>query len=236
MSWRPRKRVYKLPNDRRKTVWIARYGLDAAGKELLAKPDWNHGSATFELRKDAQRAIDEELAKPATERERVYTVGGYLPHWLTTRPRSERTDHTNQHRITRVLKLKIEGRALSDWDLRRLRRRHAYELVARMLGDQGRSAGGCRAILRALSAMTEDAITDELCEINPWKGAKVRDDDPRAHKAPRELRIWSFEEMHEFASFAGSCEPMIRVLSDCGLRLGECLALERTDHRPGSSK
>jgi integrase len=233
MSWRPRKRTYKLPNGRTKTVWIARYGLDAAGKELLAKPEWNRGRATFELRKDAQRAIDEELAKPASERERDSTVGGYLPRWLATRPRSERTDHTNEHRISRVLSLKIEGRSLKDWDLRSLRRRHAYELVARMLDDQRRSAGGCRAILRALSAMTEDAITDELCEINPWKGVKVREDDPRAHKTARDLRIWSFDEMHEFASFAGRFEPMIRVLSDCGLRLGECLALERTDYRPG---
>ncbi len=86
------------------------------GRErTTAKPDWNHGSATFELRKDAQRAIDEKLAKPASERERVSTVGGYLPHWLTTRPRSERTDHTNQRRITRVLKLKWSWRASVAW-------------------------------------------------------------------------------------------------------------------------
>jgi integrase len=39
--------------------------------------------------------------------------------------------------------------------------------------------------------------------------------------------------MHEFASFAGPYEPMIRTMSDCGVRLGECLALHRADHRDG---
>lgn len=232
MSWRPKKRTLKQPTGKAKTVWIARYGLDTTGKELLAKPRWNNGSATFVLRKDAQRAIDEEIARPANERARVSSVGAYLPRWLATRPRSERTDHTNEHRISRVLGVRLEGKRLTDWELRELRRRHAYELVARMLEDQRRAPGGCRAILRALSAMTEDAITDEFCEVNPWKGVKVRNDDPRAVKDPKEMRIWSFEEMHEFASYAGPYEAMIRVLSDCGLRLGECLALEWGDHRP----
>jgi integrase len=60
------------------------------------------------------------------------------------------------------------------------------------------------------------------------------------------------EQMHAFAAAAGRvrdarrdeptrlerwravyAEPMIRVISDCGLRLGEPLASERTDVRPG---
>jgi integrase len=38
--------------------------------------------------------------------------------------------------------------------------------------------------------------------------------------------VWSWEQMHEFAAASGD-EAMVRVLSDCGLRLGEMLALER---------
>ena len=69
-----------------------------------------------------------------------------------------------------------------------------------MLTGRQRSPGGARNILRALSAMAEDAITDELCEVNPWAGIKVRDDDRRALKRSRELRVWSFEDMHAFAA------------------------------------
>jgi len=43
MSWRPKKRTLKQPTGKAKTVWIARYGLDTTGKELLAKPHWNNG-------------------------------------------------------------------------------------------------------------------------------------------------------------------------------------------------
>lgn len=132
-----------------------------------------------------------------------------------------------------MLEIKIEGKRLKDWDLRELRRRHANELVSKMLKDQGRNPGGCRAILRALSAFAEDAITDELCELNPWKGIKVRDSDKRAKKPPNKIRVWTFDEMHEFASHGGQYEPMLRTVADCGVRLGECIAIQRTDYHGG---
>jgi integrase len=113
--------------------------------------------------------------------------------------------------------------------MRDLKRRHRDELAARLLVDQGRAPGGARNILRALSAMFEDAITDELCDTNPWKGSRLRDDDRRSTKAPKELRVWTFAELHDFATAAGRYEPMIRTLVDCGLRAGELFALRRED-------
>jgi len=77
--------------------------------------------------------------------------------------------------------------------------------------------------------MAEDAIGDELCEFNPWIGVKVRDDDRRAMKHSRELRVWTFDEMHSFAADAGRFQPMIRALADCGLRIGELFAVERAN-------
>lgn len=225
MSWRPKKRTYEL-DGRTRTVWIARY-RDRHGKVRIAKPDWNGGKGTFALRREAQRAIDEAIAAPAPER--ASAVGGYLERWLDTRPRSERTDRTNEGRIRAVLDVELEGLALRDWDMRRLRPRHRDELATRMLRDQGRSPGGTRNILRALSAMFADAITDEMAELNPWQGAKIRDDDRRATKRARELRVWTFEQMHAFAAAAGRYEPMVRTLSDCGLRIGELFALRRAD-------
>ena len=107
-----------------------------------------------------------------------------------------------------MLDVELEGLPLAEWDMRELRRRHAAELVANMLTDQGRSPGGARNILRSLSAMTEDAITDEVCELNPWLRLKVRDDDRRATKHARRLRVWSFDEMHAFAAQAGPYETI----------------------------
>jgi hypothetical protein len=73
MNWRPKKRTYKLPTGKTKTVWIARY-KDDRGNIKIAKPAWNGRSGTFELRREAQRAIDEALA--AREPERAESVGG----------------------------------------------------------------------------------------------------------------------------------------------------------------
>lgn len=222
MIWRPKKRI--MANG--KTVWIARY-KDHHGKVRIAKPEWNGGNGTFALKREAQRAIDEAIAHRTPER--ASTVAGYLDRWLRDRPRSERTDRTNEGRIRNVLRLEVDGLELSEWDMRELRRRHRDQLVTRMLTDQGRSPGGVRNILRALSAMFEDAVTDELAEVNPWQGAKVRDDDRRAVKRPRKLRIFSFDQLHDFAAAAGAYEPMIRTLADCGLRVGELFALRRED-------
>ena len=62
---------------------------------------------------------------------------------------------------------------LPTWRLRDLRRRHAIALVDHLLVEQGRTLGGVVTILRSLSAMAEDAITDDLAEINPFKGIKL---------------------------------------------------------------
>jgi hypothetical protein len=84
MSWRPRKRLRSLPNGKTKAVWEARY-KDARGVVRVVKPAWNGGKGTFELKREAQRAIDEAVAQPAFER--ASAVGVYLDRWLETRPR-----------------------------------------------------------------------------------------------------------------------------------------------------
>jgi integrase len=83
--------------------------------------------------------------------------------------------------------------------------------------------------LRWLSAMAEDAITDEVADLNPFKGVRVRANDPRAKKKRRPIRVFSFEEMHRFAKAAGRYEAMVRVFTDTGMRLGEVLPLRRED-------
>jgi integrase len=102
-------------------------------------------------------------------------------------------------------------------------------LVDHMLRVQGRATTGVVGILRSLSAMAEDAITDEVADLNPFKGIRVRANDPRAKKKRRPIRVFSFEEMHRFAKAAGRYEALVRTFTDTGLRLGEVLPLRRED-------
>lgn len=149
--------------------------------------------------------------------------------WTDRHPRSERTNATNEHRIGRLVDVEVEGIALKDWPLRELRRRHALVLVDHMLKNEGRATTGAVGILRALSAMAEDAITDEVCDLNPFKGIRVRASDPRAQKKRRPIRVFSFEEMHRFAKAAGRYEALVRTFTDTGMRLGEVLPLRAED-------
>lgn len=98
-----------------------------------------------------------------------------------------------------------------------------------MLKTEGRATTGAVGILRSLSAMAEDAITDEVCDLNPFKGIRIRANDPRAQKKRRPIRIFTFEEMHRFAKAAGRYEALVRTFPDTGLRLGEVLPLRPED-------
>jgi integrase len=205
-------------------VWVARYtGSD--GKYRIAKPRWNRGKGTFLLKREAQQAIDEAYGLS----DRPDTLGEYFATWPTHHPRSERTNETNEHRIGRVLEVEVEGIPLKQWPMRELRRRHALALVDHMLRVQGRATTGVVGILRSLSAMAEDAITDEVADLNPFKGVRVRSNDPRAKKKRRPIRVFSFEQMHAFAKAAGRYEAMVRVFTDTGMRLGEVLPLRAED-------
>jgi integrase len=207
-----------------KVVWVARYtGPD--GKQHIAKPKWNRGKGTFDRKADAQQAIDEAYGLSG----RPDTLGEYFTNWTAKHPRSERTNATNEHRISRVVDVEIEGVPLEGWPLRELRRRHALVLVDHMLRVHGRATTGAVGILRALSAMAEDAITDEVADLNPFKGIRIRANDPRATKGRRPIRVFSFEQMHAFAKVAGPNEPMVRVFTDTGMRLGEVLPLRCAD-------
>jgi integrase len=200
-----------------RVVWYARY-TDSRGRRRSA--------GTFALKGEAQEAIDKVYRRV----ENPETLGAYFETWTSRHPRSKRTNDTNEHRISRLLEVDVEGRELQDWPLADLRRRHALALIDHMLRVQGRTTTGAVGILRSLSAMSEDAMTDEITDINPFRGLRIRANDPRAKKQPRQIRVFAFEQMHAFAAVAAKrWEPMIRTFSDTGMRLGEVLALERGD-------
>lgn len=201
--------------------WVARY-TNRQGERVSA--------GTFKRKHEAQAAIDaayaaedEQLLRP------LETVGGYAATWTERHPRAERTNTTNLSRVRAVLDVELEGRRLRDWPFRELRRRHAVDLVDVLLQEQGRAHTGAQNVLRTLSAMAEDAITDEAAEVNFARGVRVRANDPRVVGATRPPRVFPFAELHRFAEAGGAHEPLLRVFTDCGLRLGEVLGLHRRD-------
>jgi hypothetical protein len=139
-----REKPIKRRNPSGEIVWMARYaGRD--GKRHIAKPTWNRRKGTFRRKADAQKAIDEAYGLS----DRPDTLGDYAATWTERHPRSERTNATNDHRISRVADVEIEGIPLKDWRLRELRRRHTLALVDHMLRTEGRATTGAVGILRA---------------------------------------------------------------------------------------
>ena len=214
-----RERPIPRVNPSGEKAWVAR-ATDPTGKRRYR--------GTLKLKREAQEAIDaayEEWENPPARRD---TVGDYAADWTKRHPRSARTDYDRNSKLRQVLDVAVEGRRLRDWPLAELHRNQARELVDHMLTQQRRAAAGAGAILRVLSAMAEDAIDDQCATVNAFKGVRVRAGDPRVTKPARETRIWTLAQMHDFAAAAGSRnEPMIRMLSDCGMRVGEMLALRR---------
>lgn len=93
----------KRRNPSGEVVWVARYtGRD--GKRRVAKPSWNRGKGTFVRKSEAQRAIDEAYEIAATPD----TFGEYFATWIERHPRSERTNATYEHRVSRVTDVQVE--------------------------------------------------------------------------------------------------------------------------------
>ena len=254
---RPRQTPYKRTYSSGRTAWVARY-YDLQGRTRYAKPSWNGYKSSFSLKADAQAAIDEALERPYGNG--LVSDGrleAYFGLWLEQHPRSQRTNKTNKDRIGYVLDVEIDGRPLGEWSFDELRRRHVLSLVDHMLRVEGRAARGARGILSALSAMTEDAVGDDVAAHNPFIGVRLRGNDPRIRKPARKPRIWSFKQMREFARgglpeiraatrrprdprrrgcyktkdrfYSGEdYEALILVPGFTGLRLGEILALKRS--------
>lgn len=217
----------------------------------LRKPRWNGGKSTFARKADAQAAIDDALELLYGHgSEEPAKIGAYFELWIERHPRSKRTNETNADRISRLLDLEIEGLPLHDLTFDELRRWHVLLMVDHMLRVEGRAIQGVRGILSAFSAMAEDAIGDDAAAVNAFAGIRLRRNDPRVRKAPRKVRVWSFEQMRAFArggcpevraatkrpdSKWGRCYPphdyeaLLLTPGLTGLRLGEFLALRRSD-------
>lgn len=224
----PLKRV----NPSGETVYVARY-TDQKGQRR-SNGTYAKAGPCRTARADgsccAQHAIVAAYELDVQAPVRRDTVGGYFEKWLVLHPRSERTNYTMRGRVLRVLDADLDGRKLREIPLADLRRSDAVLLIDVLLRERGLAASGAQGVLSTLGTMWRDARDDGFLHadaMNPFLDLRVSRADPRVRKAPRRIRVWSWEEMHALCAAAGAWEPMLRVLSDCGLRLGEMLPLER---------
>lgn len=238
---RRRETPLKRKNPSGEIAWVARW-TDQTGKRRYGFPPDIAG--TYRLKREAQDAIDACYEREAKGPARPDTFGTYAATWTTVHPRSKRTNRTNDCRIRAVLDIELDNAPLKDWPYDRLKRKQANLLVDYMLREQGRAYTGVGNIIGTLRAMSEDAIDDEVIDANPFAGVKVRANDPRIRKQRRKVRVWSWQQMHDFAracvhgSKGGDeiaawrrqyAEPMVRALTDLGLRVGEVLPLYMGD-------
>jgi integrase len=260
---RRREHPIKRTNPSGKQRWVARY-TNLEGKEKSAgtfdhkgpckEPDPVAAGPRREC--CAQHAIDqaylnEEAAPPAG----VITIGEYATRvWPERYPRSKRTARSHKTRLKAAMAIPLEGRPLGGWAYPDLRPRHATDLVDHMLREEGRAAKGAAGILNSLSVLNKDAVRDEHTEINFVADVEVRANDPRVRKAPKKARVFTFDQLREFAA-AGRAEvrrttpkperdkgngetlyypaidyePMLATITLAGPRVGEVFALLRTE-------
>lgn len=158
------------------------------------------------------------------------TLAEYADYWFEWHPRSESTDRANRSRLNAAFAIDLEGKLFGEYRISEVKRWHVHAVLDALL-KQGRAASGTRSVLAALSTMFSDAVDiDELIEFNPFLRVRLNSNDPRIQKPSQDTLIWSLDQMREFARAGGDeYEPMIRLMSDCGLRLGEVFGLTWDD-------
>ncbi len=198
-----------------KTRWQAR--VDAKGKRVSL--------GTFASKKEAQAAIAQHELKVGAPAPTT-TVREYAGVWLERHPRGESTHDTHEQKVNSVLGLEVDDKPLGDYVYSEFRKTHAKQLLA-VLMDNDHNKGGIMAIVRSLSAMTTDAVEDEVVEYNAFsKLTKVISRMPAEEAEPR--RIFPIEDLKKFAH----CSPdpahvMTYVLT--GMRLQEAFTLTHAD-------
>jgi hypothetical protein len=64
--------------------------------------------------------------------------------------------------------------------------------------------------------MCEDAITDEIADVNFVRGVRVRANHPRVRGATRPPRVFGFDELRRFAAHGASANRCCASSSTAG--------------------
>src|SRR4051794_2489606 len=184
-------------------LWLARITMPDGRVRQLGR---------YERKRDAQRAIAVELerleASPEERRGRM-TFREFLEIWPEQFPRRPRTMETNLTRINRYVVPHLPQRG--HVPLRDLRRSTLRELQATLLRKR-LAKETIDGIFTALSAMLSDAVDDELIDVNPARGFRVKPADPRLRpKRPPQIRRAVPPE--EVGGFMAALKPRFRAVS-----------------------
>ena len=227
-QWDPQPRIN--PSGKRVFVAWVPNGTDAKGRVK------KQSLGTFARKRDAQDAISAHFnpSSPTPSGLRSTTIGEFQKRWSAApSARSVRSQRSHESRLRRAFDIDIEGMPLKEWDPRELKRRHV-DLLVNALFDSGAAPGGVRGVLSSYAVLIQAAWDDEFCETNVFSRVRIRAGDPRRKKDNREARPWTLAQLHTFATFAPTVQATAQyhVMADCGLRIGEMLALELCDVAP----
>lgn len=176
-------------------------------------------------------AYEQDTARP----EKVGTVRAYAGVWLKEHPRSERSNRALQGRVDAVLDENLGDGRFGDMLFADVERKHAVKLREVLLVRQGRALRGARSVIGAVNTMWLDALDDGWTRTqSPFLRLKIKASDPRIRKAARKPRLLSWERICAIAAAGGEHAPMLLVLGECGVRIGEALAVQRCDVKLGA--
>lgn len=234
---RRREKPIKRVNPSGKERWVARYtaleGLRKSAGTYDLKGPCKQPDPTQPGRREccAQHAIDaaylnEEAAPAAGEK----TIGQYREIWPDRYPKTRQTARSHKTRLKAALAIPLEGRTLAEWPYRDLRPRHVTDLIDHMLTVDGRAAKGAAGILNSLSVMTKDAVRDEYAEINFVADVEVRANDPRVRKKPKRIRVFTFDQLREFATAGRAEVRAATVKPEPNRETGEALYYPKVDY------
>ncbi len=197
----------------RNKPWRARYPA----------PNGKQPSKSFDLKRDAQKWLRDEIKK-IDGGAWVDPTGGkrrYADHaedWMNGKLKAKAKTKAGYRSLLRSRVLPVFGRT----QLRSIRRDEVQRWIASM-DHEGLSPSRIRQAHQVLSASLKQASLDGLIGANPASGVELPPEERRKMKA------LTVEQIESLASYAESLQPgagtLITTLAYSGIRWGEAVAL-----------
>lgn len=192
-------------------VWRARY-RDADGREHAKH---------FELKRDAQRWLDEVTASVVTgqyvdPRAGVVTWDEWVETWAA---RQTWTTGTTQAALTAARSVPWRSQPIA-----KVKPSHVQAWVTAE-SKRGLAASTIRTRLNYVQMSFRAAVLDKMIPSSPAAGVKP----PRVRKAEVTMRILTPEQIVDVLAAAGDFRPFVEVCLFAGLRLGEAAGLQLGD-------
>ncbi|QCR39681.1 site-specific integrase [Microbacterium sp. SGAir0570] len=199
--------VKKRPNGR----WRARY-TDAQGKEHARH---------FELKRDAERWIDEVTAAVVTgqyadPRAGKVTWRAWVEAWMS---RQVWADGTHEAARTSVMSVPWLDSAIGS-----VRPSHVQAWISGE-SKRGLAASTIRTRVNYVQMAFRAATLDRVIPTNPAEGAK----SPRTRRSDAAMKLLTVEQVAAALDAAGDFRPFVAVCAFAGLRLGEAAGLRVKD-------